>query len=245
MIAAALEIALHCGPMPPLAPSQSQPIVLSRSVESQVYGYVALAMALTLVGIYVGIQFAVTLLSGGMLIFFLIAELAIIFTSRWWIQQSPLNILLFALFPLLSGITITPYILLVLTGYVNGGSILLNAVAATVFMTAAAAVFARTTQWNMAAMGKALFIGVLGLLFMGLLQMLFPSLQGGVTELLVSGAGVILFALFTAYDVQRIQAMSRYGVSPFLLALSLYLDVFNLFLYVLRFMLALSGNRRR
>ncbi len=34
------------------------------------------------------------------------------------------------------------------------------------------------------------------------------------------------------------------GANPFLLALSLYLDIFNLFLSVLRFMSVLSGERR-
>ena len=42
-----------------------------------------------------------------------------------------------------------------------------------------------------------------------------------------------------AYDIQRIQHLSRLGASPFLMALSLYLDIYNLFLYVLRFMLAI------
>ncbi len=227
------------------SPAHSQPVILPRSVEAQVYGLFALAMALTLVGTFVGMQFAEALLSGGIIFVFVIAELAIIFTSRWWVNQSPLNILLFGLFPLLSGITVTPIILSVVTGYVDGGNILINAFGATAFMAAAAAVFARTTSWNLGVMGKALFIGIIGLIGVGLLQIFFPSLQTGATELLVSGAGVVIFALFTAFDIQRIQRMGRAGVNPFLLAISLYLDIFNLFLYVLRFMLAISGNRRR
>ncbi len=225
--------------------SRSEPVVLPRSVEAQVYGLFALAMALTLVGTFIGMQFATMLLGTGFIFVLLIAELAIVFTSRWWVQQSPLNILLFGLFPLLSGITITPFILSVVTGYVDGGNILINAFGATAFMAAAAALFARTTTWNLGVMAKALFIGIIGLIGVGILQIFFPSLQGGTTELFVSGAGVIIFALFTAFDIQRIQRMGRFGVNPFLLALSLYLDIFNLFLYVLRFMLALSGNRRR
>jgi FtsH-binding integral membrane protein len=54
----------------------------------------------------------------------------------------------------------------------------------------------------------------------------------------------VIFALFTAVDIQRVKMLGRYGANPFLLALSLYLDIFNLFLYILRFMLALSGDRR-
>ena len=224
---------------------RSSPISLSHSVESQVYGYFALAMALTLLGTYLGVHYATQLLGGGFLILFVIAELAIVLTSRWWAESSPLNVVLFGLFPLLSGITITPYILMVLTGYANGASILLNALASTVFMAGAAAVFARTTRWNLGGMAKVLLLGILGLLFVGLLQAFFPGLRGGTVEIVVSAAGVVLFALFTAFDLQRIAAMGRAGANPFLLALSLYLDIFNLFLYVLRFMLAISGNRRQ
>src|SRR3989338_2823324 len=225
--------------------STSRPLTLSPSTESQVYGLFAVAMFLTLAGVYVGIEFAMQLLSSGMAMLLILVELAIVFTSRWWMEKSPLNILLFGLFPLLSGITITPYILYVLLQYANGASILINAFAATACMGLAAAVFARTTSWNLGVMGRGLFFALLGLIAMALLQLFVPSFRTGQMELLISGAGVVIFSLFTAYDIQRVQQMSKAGANPFMLALSLYLDLFNLFLYVLRFMLAISGNRRR
>lgn len=225
--------------------TRSQPIVLSASTEAKTYMLVALALGLTLVGVMIGGAFADVLLGTGVNLILLFVELAIIFSSRWWIERSPLNIFLFAAFPLLSGITITPYILYVLASYVNGASILMNALASTTFMAIAAAVFARTTRWNLSMMGRALFLSVIGLVCFGILQIIFPALRTGAAELFISGAGVVIFALFTAYDMQRVMAMGRVGANPFLLALSLYLDLFNLFLYVLRFMLALSGNRRR
>ena len=152
--------------------------------------------------------------------------------------------LLFALFPLLSGITVTPYILFVLAGYANGASILLNAVGATVFMALAAAVFARTTSADLSVFGRVLLMSLIGLLIMGLAQMFVPALRSTQMELLISAAGIVLFAGFTAYDIQRIQTLARAGAHPMLLALSLYLDIFNLFLSILRFMVALSGERR-
>jgi len=224
--------------------TRSQPIVLAPSVEAQVYGLFAAAMAITLIGVFLGMQLAGLLLTSGLHMFLLLGELAIVFSARWWIEKSPLNLLLFGLFPLLSGITFTPYILMVLSGYVNGASILLNALAATVFMVGAVAVFARTTTWNLEGLGRGLFFALLGLLFLGILQLLFPALRGTQPELLISGGGVVVFALFTAYDLQRVQALSRVGANPFILALSLYLDMFNLLTSVLRFMVALSGERR-
>jgi len=226
------------------SPSQTRPLAVAASTEAQTYALFALAMAITVVGVFVGMQWAVTLLSTGTHFALLLVELAIIFTAGWWSRQSPLNYLMFAAFPFISGLTITPYLLAVLAGYANGASILVNALASTACMAAAAAVFARTTSWNLLGLGKALFLGLLGLIVMGILQLIFPALRGTQTELLVSGAGVALFGVFLAYDFQRVQTFARNGASPFMLALNLYLDIFNLFLYVLRFMTALSGSRR-
>ncbi len=225
-------------------PTSSRPISLSKSTESQVYGLFTLALALTSFGIYLGMQYGVEFLSGGMMIFFLIAELGLIFTARLWMDKTPLNYLLFGLFPILSGFTITPYLLSVLVGYANGGVILMNAFVATASMAGASALFARTTSWNLGVLGKALFFGLLGLIGLGLLQIFVPSMRTTQMELLISGGGVLFFAVFTAYDVQRIMKLGRAGANPFMLALSLYLDIFNMFLYVLRFMLVLYGDRR-
>lgn len=224
--------------------SPSRPLALSASVEAQVYLLFAFAMGLTVLGVWAGMQMAFVLLSTGMHTLFLMMELGIIFTSGLWMRRTPLNYLLFGLFPLLSGITITPYLMYVLVGYANGGAILTNALASTLFMSLAAAVFARTTLWNLSVMGRGLFFALLGLVSLGILQIFIPALRSTQMELLLSGAGVVVFALFTAYDLQKIQAMGRMGASPFLLALSLYLDIFNLFLSILRFMLAMSGKRR-
>lgn len=224
--------------------TRSQPIIIGQSVEAAVYSLFALAMGLTVGGVFLGMVFAQDLLASGMQMVFVIAELAIIFSSRFWMNRSPLNVMLFVLFPLLSGLTVTPYLLLVLNGYENGSAILFNALVSTTFMALAAAVFARTTSWNLSVFGRSLFFAVLGLIALSVLQIFFPSLRTPAFELLLSGAGVAVFAVFTAFDLQRIQEQGRMGANPFMLALSLYLDIFNLFLYVLRFMIALSGNRR-
>lgn len=224
--------------------STSRPLALSASTEAQVYGLFAVAMALTLIGVYAGMTQAALLLSSGTHILLTIASLGIILTSGLWVDKSPVNVVLFGAFPIIMGITVTPYLLAVLSGYVNGSAILFNALAATVFMGLAAAVFARTTSWNLGVFGRAFFFAILGLIGMSILQIFIPGLRTPAIELAISGAGVLVFAFFTAYDLQRIQSMARVGANPFILALSLYLDIFNLFLYILRFMTALSGERR-
>ncbi len=222
--------------------SAPAPITISTSVEGRVYSLFALAMGVTALGVYVGMQFAAVLFPFRFIL--LIAQLAIVFTSQWWAQRSPLNMILFVAFPLSTGITVAPYLLHVTTAYSNGFAIVLNALAATTCMAAAAAVFARTTRWNLDALSRPLVLALLGLLGLMVLQVFIPGLRTQFMELLISGAGVVLFAVYTSVSIQRIQNLSRFGASPFLLALSLYLDIYNLFLFVLRFMLTLSGQRR-
>ncbi|MBM3231444.1 Bax inhibitor-1 family protein [Candidatus Peregrinibacteria bacterium] len=219
-------------------------ISLTRNTESQVYALFAFAMALTVFGVLVGIRFAPAFLSTGAHVVFLILELLLIMTARFWMDRSPLNYLFFAAFPTLSGITVTPYILMLLTGYANGGTILLNALSATVCMSLAAAIVARSVSWDLGIMARALVIGLIGLLVLGIFQLFVPALRTTGMELALSGAGIVVFSGFLAYDLQRIAALGRMGANPFLLAISLYLDIFNLFLSILRFMTALSGSRR-
>ena len=227
------------------SPAQSQPIRLSSSTESQTYLLFALAMALTVVGVYFGTLYAPLVYSGGVHILLLIAQVGIILTASKWIDSSPLNYILFGALPIFSGFMITPFIHGVMIGYENGPSILLNALSATVFMAAAGAVFARSTKMDLSWMGSFLVFAVFGLIGLGLMQMFIPSLRASTGfELMLSVGGTVVFALFTVYDLQRIQRMSQAGASPFLLALSLYLDIFNLFLYILRLMLVLYGDRR-
>lgn len=223
--------------------SRSQPIVLGASTLAQAYLLFTLAMGLTLSGVFLGMMFAQTLLATGTHALLLVAELALVFTARWWSRTAPLNVLLFVLFPLFSGITVTPYILYVLTGFANGPSILLNAVAATVAIALSAAALARLAP-GLSAWAGAFVLALIGLLFLGILQIFFPALRTPGFELFLSGAGIVVFAFFTSFDIQRIQRMGALGANPFLLALSLYLDIFNLFLSVLRFMGVLSGERR-
>ncbi len=221
----------------------SLPISLSASTQAQTYLLFAVAMGLTVVGVFLGMMFTVQLLTSGIHFLFAIAELAIIFTATSWMERSPLNVFLFGAFPLLSGITFTPYIIMVLAGYVNGAAILINAFLATTFLALAAAVFARVAP-NLAGLARGLLLALIGIIIFSIVQIFVPGLRTGPAELLISGIGVAIFALFTAIDLQRISYQGRLGANPFLLALSLYLDIFNLLVMVLRFMLALSGERR-
>lgn len=203
----------------------------------------ALALGLTVFGVYLGATWALPIIASGWIFFLFILELGILWTAPAWSRSSPLNFILFCLFPILSGMTLTPVIVSVLAGYANGASILFNALISTVLLTGAAAVTASMSRDLGGSIGRFLFQSLIGLVVFGLLQLFFPALRGTGFEMILSGVGIVTFSLFLAYDIQR---LTRRGdaYSPFLLAINLYLDIFNLFLYVLRFILATSGRRR-
>ena len=228
-----------------MTPSYQSVSALSAPRMGQTYWLLALAMGMTVLGAFVGATFALPIIASGWIFLLFLVEVAILLSARIWMRSSPLNIILFLAFPFLSGLTITPFLFDVLTGYANGASILLNAAISTTLLCVASAVYASVSRVNLSAkMGMFLLQALIGLIVFGLLQLFIPSLRGTSFEMILSGVGIVTFALFLSVDLQR--AMRRAGSeSPFLIALSLYLDIFNLFLYVVRFMLAFSGGQRR
>ena len=101
-----------------------------------------------------------------------------------------------------------------------------------------------TTRKDLSAMGSFFIMGVFGLLAAMLLNMF---LRSSGLDLLISGAGVLLFAGLTAYDTQRIKSgyfqvrgTALMGKSAVMGALQLYLDFINMFMFLLR----LFGSRR-
>ena len=121
-------------------------------------------------------------------------------------------------------------------------------VARTFFVTAAAfgalSLYGYTTKRDLTAMGKFLFMGVVGLILAGLVNMIWPS---GTMSFIISAAGVLIFSGLIAYDTQKIkeQYAEAWGTDTaekvaIFGALSLYLDFVNLFQFLMMFL----GQRR-
>jgi FtsH-binding integral membrane protein len=117
-------------------------------------------------------------------------------------------------------------------------------VARTFFVTAAAfgalSLYGYTTKRDLTAMGKFLFMGLIGLILAGLVNMIWPS---GTMTFIISAAGVLIFSGLIAYDTQKIKEQyaeawdsgSAEKIAVFG-ALSLYLDFVNLFQFLMSFM---------
>jgi FtsH-binding integral membrane protein len=117
-------------------------------------------------------------------------------------------------------------------------------VARTFFITAASfgalSLYGYTTKRDLTAMGKFLFMGLIGLVLASLVNMFFPS---GTMSFVISVAGVLIFSGLIAYDTQKIkeQYAEAWGrdvaeKAAIFGALSLYLDFVNLFQFLMSFL---------
>ncbi len=104
-------------------------------------------------------------------------------------------------------------------------------------MFGASAVFGFVTKRDLSAFGRFFMMALIGIIVLSLLNLFVQS--SGI-NLLVSYAGVALFAGITAWDIQRIKDGQIAGLvgsmekASVLGALHLYLDFINMFLFLLR-----------
>lgn len=98
-----------------------------------------------------------------------------------------------------------------------------------------------TTKKDLTSLGSFLFMGVCGLLIASLINLFAKSSS---INYMISCCGVIIFTLYTAYDVQKLKELHKYiGSSQDIKeriavigALELYLDFINIFTYLLSLM---------
>jgi len=98
-------------------------------------------------------------------------------------------------------------------------------------------VFAFQTKIDFTACGGILICMLCGLMIMGLIMIFIPYSK--YMQMVYGGAGAILFSFYLVYDTQMMMGGDhKYSISPeeyVFAALALYLDIINLFLYILRF----------
>jgi FtsH-binding integral membrane protein len=122
--------------------------------------------------------------------------------------------------------------------------VVFNAAATTAAVTLAAGAYGYTTKRDLSGLGGVLFVGLIGVLVASLVGLFvqLPWLYIG-----ISAVAAVLFTGFLVYDLNRV-ARTR-GASEgtaILLAVSVYLDVLNLFLALLRlFGFAGAGSSSR
>jgi len=210
----------------------------SQEVTSTFFGKVmfafSLAVLVSTLGVWLGFNYLIEVFikTPNLIWLVFIAELGLIFTSPIWSKKKPLNYVLFCGFALLTGISITP--LLLMAAVTAGSDVIVKALLATVLMFGAAGAIGWTTKRSLEGMRGFLSITLIGMLIVGIIGMFIP--WGSTFEMVYSGIGVILFSGYAMYDFQKIKQYPEDGYID--AAMQLYLDIFNLFIFILRLILS-------
>ena len=100
-------------------------------------------------------------------------------------------------------------------------------------MTLALSIYAWTTKTDFTVLGGLLFVALLCLPIVGFIGFIFDS---KILHLVYSYLGVLLFSIYIIYDTQLIIGKHSNMISEddyVFAVLNLYLDIINLFLYIL------------
>jgi len=148
----------------------------------------------------------------------------------------PRNMILLSLFTLAEGTMLG-----VMCTFYDASSILMAAgMTAVVVLTLTA--FARYTTIDFTGMGIYLYVCLIVFVLTGFIAGLFVGLLGGnfqTLQLVYAAGGVLLFSCYLVYDTQLIvggkHSKFQFSVDDYVFAaLNLYLDIINLFIYILQ-----------
>ncbi|MBP6869466.1 Bax inhibitor-1/YccA family protein [Candidatus Babeliales bacterium] len=166
---------------------------------------------------------------------FLLAQLGLVmyFSFAWKSLSYTTLATLFVVYSGLMGISLAPI------AYIYTGESIFQVFLIAAAMFGVMAVYGAVTKSDLSSMGNILFMGLIGLIIANFINMFWQNAQ---FDLVTSCIGVGLFALLTAYDVQKLRNFGSMALGSqedmdkiaLLGALTLYLDIINLFLYLLR-----------
>jgi modulator of FtsH protease len=201
----------------------------------KVMGLLAIASIFTAIGAVAGLPL-------GRAGFFvgLIGGIACLIVLGFVKERTPLNLILLYTFAVLEGVFLGQ----VLDTYVRAGlsRIVLDAAVVTAGVALVAGGYGYTTKRDLTAFGSILFIGLLVVIGASLLG-LFLHLPALYTA--IAAASALLFTGFLIFDLNRIAQAGEISTGDtVLLAVSVYVDVLNLFLALLSLLTALRGDDR-
>ena len=206
----------------------------------RVYSWMALGLFITAgIAAFVSTSPLFGALTGQPLIFFglLIVELALVMNLSWRINRlsTTAAVSMFLIFAALNGLTLSSLFVVYSLGSVA------YAFLASAFLFGVMSIIGYITRINLAKMSTFLLMGIIGLVIAMLVNIFWAN---STLEWIVTFAGILLFLGLTMFDTQRIRRMTatalqqgnenletRLGIMG---ALNLYLDLINLFLFLLR-----------
>jgi FtsH-binding integral membrane protein len=116
------------------------------------------------------------------------------------------------------------------------GMVVVNAATTTAALVLVLSAYAWTTKRDLSGMGAYLMAGLLAVLLAGLVMMVlsFFGVAMGAFGFLLSVVTAVLFSGFVMYDMQRLKNAREGQDDAIMLAVGIYLSIFNLFLAILR-----------
>ena len=197
---------------------------LSSGLVGKVFALLAFSLAFAVVGGWVGYG-----LNPGWILPIFLVQFALIFAVNAFREREPWNLILLYTFAFMSGLTIGP----IIAEYVSEGmgDIVIQAAVVTGVMVGALSLFALTTKWNLLSLAPFVLVALIGLIVASIVNI---WIGGETLYAIVSWAGALIFSVLLVIDVQRAKYAPDTLGNAVVIALGVYLDVVNLFLFVLR-----------
>jgi len=200
-------------------------IAQREAVMGRVLGLVGVAFICTALGALIGPRIgpAAFLLS-------LVGSIGTLIALFFAKERAPINLWLMYAFATFEGMLLG----LILEGYLARGlgGVVLNAAATTGAVTLVAGRYGASTKRDLSGMGAMLTVGLIAVIVASLVG-LFIHLP--LLHLAIAAVSAVLFTGFLVYDLNRVaNAQGATEGQAILLAVVVYLDIFNLFLALLR-----------
>jgi FtsH-binding integral membrane protein len=206
------------------------------------YWLLALSMIPTILGAIFGVQIGFSMIVGGglmgALIFLLIA-----FGFMFAIQKtknSGLGVVLLLAFTFFMGMMLSGILAFALHNFSNGAELIAIAFGGTATILGVMATIATVSKRDFSGLGSWLFAGVIMLIIGSLLATVFHL---AMMTVVISVLAIAIFSAYILYDVQQI---INGGETNYISAtLSIYLDIYNIFVNLLNLLMIFGGNGRR
>ena len=198
----------------------------------RVMGLLAFSLLFTAGGALIGQQ-----LGPGAILISIVGSLGTLIALYFTKDRPGLNLGLFYAFSVFEGMALG----VIVESYVARGlgALVINAAVTTAGLVTLLGAYAWTTKRDLSGLGGYLMAGLLGVIVASLVGIF---LQAPLFHLILSAATALLFSGFVLYDIQRLRNAEGSQYDAVLLAVSIYLDIFNLFLAILRLFGILKGS---
>lgn len=208
------------------------------AILGRVLGLLGFAFVFTAGGALIGRQ-----LGPGAVLLSVIGSFGTLIALQFLRERSPLNLALLYGFATFEGMLLGQILDIYLRGGMGG--VVINAALTTAAVALGAGAYGYTTKRDLSGMRGILFVGLLGVIVASVVGIFvqLPLLYIG-----ISAVAAVLFTGFLVFDLNRVANMrgATEGMT-ILLAVSVYLDIVNLFLALLRIFgfAGVGGGSRR